>query len=251
VKSSCVFVLIFAALTGACVSTSDSAPKAEPDKADAARQYYQLGARYYRNGNYELARERLELALSFEPRMAIAHYTLALTYEELENNRLATQHYGQAVKYEPNNFDALNAYAVFLCRQREFDEARKQFEKAIAVFDNDNAEIMLTNAGVCMSRKPDYELAETFFRAAIQRKASYGEALIQLSALKHKTGEDLYARAFLERYLESNDASPSVLFLGMKIEEELGDERASSGYRDRLLQEFPDSPESRHVRDSG
>ncbi len=244
-------VSLFVLLLGGCVSTTSDVRQAEPDDADAARQYYQLGARYYRNGSYELARARLELAISFEPRMASAHYTLALTYERLENSRLATQHYKQAVRYEPENYDARNAYAVFLCRQREFAEASIHFEKAVSVPENDNAEIMLTNAGVCMSRKPDYELAEKFFREAIRRKPSYGEALIQMSALKHKTGNDLHARAFLQRYVERNDTSAAVLYLGIQIEEKLGDDRAVAEYREELLRDFPDSAEARHLRDSG
>lgn len=233
-----------------CVSSTSNVAEFEADDADAAKQYYQLGARYYRNGSYELARDRLKLALEFEPRMAMGHYTLALTYEQLENARLATEHYEAAVRYEPKNYDALNAYAVFLCRQREFDEARRQFEKAVSVVENDTAEVMLTNAGVCMSRKPDFEQAEVFFRKAIQRKPSYGEALIQMSALKHKTGNDLHARAFLQRYLERNDPSAAVLYLGYQIEEKLGDERASGEFVDQLLRDFPDSSEAQHVRES-
>lgn len=237
-------------LLGGCISTSTNVSEAEPDEAEAAEKYYQLGARYYRNGSYDLARDRLQLSLQFEPRMAIAHYTLALTYEQLENTRLANQHYEMAVRYEPKNYDARNAYAVFLCHQRKFDEASEQFEKAVSVVENDTAEVMLTNAGVCMSRKPDYEQAEKFFREAITRKPSYGEALIQMSALKHKTGNDLHARAFLQRYLERSEASPSVLFLGIQIEEKLGDERTAAAYRDQLLRDFPNSPEAQHLRES-
>ena len=37
--------------------------------------------------------------------------------------RLATESYERAVKVAPRNFDVLNTYAVFLCRQNRFDEA--------------------------------------------------------------------------------------------------------------------------------
>ena len=48
------------ALLSGCVSTTSGPPRPEADDAEAAEQYYQLGARYYRAGNYELARDRLE-----------------------------------------------------------------------------------------------------------------------------------------------------------------------------------------------
>jgi type IV pilus assembly protein PilF len=248
--------LAFALVTAGCVSstttsTGSASGTAEANNEDAAQQYYQLGARYYRNGSYELARERLERALEFDPKMAIAHSTLALTYEQLENVRLATIHYKKAVDYAPKNYDVRNAYAVFLCRHGDFDAAKTQFDRLADEPEYDTSEISLTNAGVCMSQKPDLIQAEKYFRESINRKPSYGEALIQMSALKRKTGEYLAARAFLQRYLAANAPSAPVLFLGCQIESQLGNDGASTEYVTQLLQDFPDSAEARHVQTAG
>ena len=163
-------VTLLATLTAGCVSTTTgSAPPPERNDEDAAQQYYQLGARYYRNGTYELARDRLERSLEYSPRYANAHLTLALTYEELENLRLATEHYEMAVRYGPDNYEVRNAYGVFLCRYSNFDEAQAQFDRLAKEKKYDNAEIMLTNAGVCMSQKPDFDQAEAYFREAIRK----------------------------------------------------------------------------------
>jgi type IV pilus assembly protein PilF len=234
-------------LISACVSTTSGPELMEADTDAATQRFFQLGAQYYRNGQYDLARDRLLTALEYDPKLAIAHSTLAMTYVQLENQRLAKEHFSKAVKYEPDNFDVRNAYAVYLCQQKEFDKARQQFDRAIAVYNNDNAEIPLTNAGVCMANKPDYVLAEKYFREALEFKSSYGEALIQLAALKHKTGDELHARAFLQRYLVSNEASPSVLLLGVGIENKLGDDRAATDYSNRLLRDYPDSNEAKYV----
>ena len=246
-RSKSLFAVFALIIVSACVSTTSGTPAPEPDAEAAAREYFQLGSQYFRNGNYELARDRLVHALTFDPRSARTHSMLALTYVRLENSRLATEHYEKAVKYEPDNFDSRNAYAVYLCQRKNFDEARKQFDRAIEVYDNDNAEIMMTNAGVCMANKPDYALAETYFRDALKLKSSYGEALIQLSSLKHKTGNDLHARAFLQRYLVSNAPSAPVLYLGIEIESALDDEDASRDYTRQLLREFPDSIEAQYM----
>jgi len=247
-----LLTIVTMSLAGCISSTTTGATATtDPDDNEAAQQYYQLGARYYRNGSYELARERLERAIEFSPRMAIAHSTLALTYERLENPRLATQHYELAVKYEPGNFEVRNAYAVYLCRQANYDGAQQQFDRLAKEKTYDNAEIMLTNAGVCMSQRPDYEKAEEYFREAIRRKPSYGEPMLQLSVLKHRVGDDLRARAFLQRYLESNEASPPVLLLGCQIEEAQGDARAAAFYSNQLFQDFPESAEARSVELAG
>ena len=108
---------------------------------------------------------------------------------------------------------------------------------------------MMTNAGVCMANKPDSVLAEKYFRDALKFKSSYGEALIQLSSLKHETGNNLHARAFLQRYLVANAPSAPVLYLGIEIESALHDEDAASEYSAQLLTDFPDSMEAKYLLD--
>jgi type IV pilus assembly protein PilF len=244
-------VLVTSLLLTGCVTTTTTTNAApEPEKADkgnAADLNYQLGARYYRSGNFELARDRLLLSIELNPKNAVAHYTLALTYEKLENLRLATDAYEKAVQVAPKDFNVQNAYAVFLCNHEHFDEAREHFDRAIKVTENDNSETTMTNAGVCMMQIPDHELAEAYFRQALARKPNYGEALLQLCVLKFSTEDYLGARAFLQRYLNANVPTASVLYLGVRIEEELGDDRARTDYSNQILREFPESAEARRI----
>lgn len=235
----------------ACVSTTTGPVKTKPNEAAAAEQYYQLGARYYRNGNYDLARDRLTRAIEFNPRMAIAHSTLALTYEQLDIPRLAAEHYAKAVRYEPRNIDVRNTYAVFLCRQGEFDEAQEQFDRLARIPENDNPQVPLTNAGVCMLQKPDFELAEDYFRQALDRKPDSPEALLQMVLLKRRTGDGLSARAFLQRFMAVQPLTPSLLLLGVQIEEEMGNDSARLDYLNQLFEKFPDSEEAKRLREAG
>lgn len=233
-------------LLAGCVSTTANVP-AEPDDEDAARQYAQLGARYFRSGNYELARDRLLRAIELDPKLATAHMTLALTYEQLDNERLATEHHNLAVRYGSRNWNVRNAYAVFLCGEERYDDARKQFDEAASIPENDDPEIVLTNAGVCMSQKPDYERAEAYFRAALEEAPAYGEALLQMASLKFQTEDYLQARAFVQRFLATNRATPDALYLAVRTEDELDDARAREAYANQLLREFPDSVPARRV----
>lgn len=243
-------MVAFLWLTG-CISSTTGSSQPDADDDDAAQLNYELGARYYRNGNYELARDRLLYSIELEPKRAIAHSALALTYEQLGNIRLATESYQEAVKVAPRNFDVLNAYAVFLCRQQQFDEAEDYFDRAVNVPENDNAEIMLTNAGVCMAKKPDAARAEAFFRRALERRPNYSEALLQMALLQYSQEEYLRARAFLQRYLSSNPPSAAILYLGVQIETDLGDERARTAYEDQILRDYPTSAEARRILGSG
>jgi type IV pilus assembly protein PilF len=247
-----LFAGVVALLLAGCVETTTSVGGVRPDADDndAAELNYQLGARYYRNGSYDLARDRLLTSIELDPRNAVAHYTLALTYEALGNLRLATGAYEESVRIAPRNHQVQNAYAVFLCKQRKYDDAREHFDRAAAIKTNDDPEVTLTNAGVCMMQKPDHQAAENYFRQALEYKLNYGEALIQMAVLMHATGADLNARAFLQRYLSVNPAAADVLYLGLQIEDALGDERARTEYSEKILRDFPASPQARLILDA-
>lgn len=242
--------LCYLLLTG-CISTTTGSLPVEADNADAAVLNYQLGARYYQSRNYELARDRLLLAVELDPKLAIAHSTLALSYEALGNLRLAKESYGNAVRAEPNNFDVQNTYAVFLCNQKDFGAARKHFDKAANHPENDNAYVTLTNAGKCMAQKPDFKSAEAYFRLALDRRANHPEALLQLCVLKYREEDYLGSRAFLQRFLGSSKTTAGILYLGAEIEGKLGDERARTEFVNQLIREFPTSAEARKVLETG
>jgi len=234
-----------------CVSTTTGPPESVPNDSDAADLNYELGARYYRNGDYDLSRDRLLLAVELDPDNAIAWSTLGLAYEALGNLRLAEEAYGTAVRVAPRDFQIQDNYAVFLCRHGKYDEARKFFDKALKAPTNDYAERTYTNAGVCMMQIPDFEQAEKYLRGALERRPNYGEALLQMSVLSFETSDYLRARAFLQRYLSSNQVTPAVLYHGILIEQELGDDTARREYTMQLLKDYPNSPEAQRVRQSG
>ena len=239
-------------LLSACVSTSTgSITEPVRDDVSAALLNYQLGARYYQQGSYELALDRLKMATEIDPKMAVAHTTLAMTYEALENPRLAREAYDKAIRVAPKDFSVQNSYAVFLCRQRDFEGAQKYFEKAANHPENDNAEVTLTNAGVCMGQKPDAAVAEKFLRMALDQKSNYAEALLQLCLLKFHNEDYLGARAFLHRYMAVSVTSSGVLYLAAKIEDLLGNDKGRVEFEDRLIREFPTSDEARKVLGAG
>ena len=256
VKTEVVAALVLL-VCGACVSTTSGPAIPEADDSEAAESNYKLGRQYYLSGTastgsraqrfYERARDALKRSLEYDSRLAKTHMTLGLTYERLDVPRLAAQHYEQAVRHDPRNFDVRNTYAVYLCRNGRFDDARKQFERVINAPDNDDPEVALTNAGVCMQSVPDAEAAEAYFRRALEEKRDHSEALLQLTFLKRNAGDFLSARAFLERFMAGGRVSAPVLLLAIQIERDIGNDAAEREYTRRLLSEFPDSAEAKRL----
>jgi len=243
-------VATFCLLLSACVSTTTGGAKSTANAAEAAGINYQLAIEYYRNGNYELARDRLILSTELDPKQPIVWSTLAMTYEQLGILRLAEEAHTEALRVGSGNFDVQNSYAIFLCGQQRYDDAEKQFERSIKAAKNDNPELMMTNAGVCLAGKPDAAKAEEYFRRALERRPDYGEALLQMTLLKYQTEDYLGARAFMQRYQSVYPPNPGILYLCVLIEDELADARARSECSNELLRDFPDAEESRRILDN-
>ena len=49
----------------------------------------------------------------------------------------------------------------------------------------------------------------------------------------------------------TNTTTAGILYLGSRIEDELGDNRARADFENRLLSEYPTSPEARKVLSAG
>jgi len=243
--SLCNAVLVLSALvlTG-CVTTDDGDRRSEASPEEAARINYELGAEYIRQGNLELARERLERSVSQNPDLAVARATLALVYDRQGDVELADEQYSRAVRLAPGDASVQNTYAVFLCKRQRYEEAIEYFTRAASNTRYGTPEAALTNAGVCLQQKPDYVRAEQFLRRALQRNPGYSEALLQMASLSVERGNYLRARAFVQRYLAQHPPAPEILLIGVRAERALDDRDAAAGYAADLREQFPSSAEA-------
>ena len=239
-----------------CVTTQvtgDASPVANPKEAAQINQ--ELGIAYLRQGNYELARVKLEKAVDDDPTLATAHSALGLVYERLGAIDEAEDEYRRAARLAGDDPSVLNALGVFLClRRNEPDDALRYFDRALKYPLYPNRVMLFTNAGVC-ARKVDLKMAEDYFRQGLALDLTSSELLLQLSDVSFQQGNYLQSRGFLERYITTIGVSPAVLWLGVQIETALGDARAAEIYGQRLKSEFPISVETRMLleqeRDAG
>src|SRR5688572_30849986 len=162
---------LYAALVvlAACVSNSGSVSERASDN-EAAIANMNLGAGYLRQGNTELAIERLQRALVQDPRLVLAHSTIALAYDQIGSYDDAEEHFRRATQLDPDDGAAANAYAAFLCsRQSRWADAEPYFRRAAADENYGTPEVALTNAGICARDAGELEAAEENFRTALTR----------------------------------------------------------------------------------
>jgi type IV pilus assembly protein PilF len=226
----------------ACVTESKSGSSV-PSEADAAKANTNLGAGYLKQGKPDLAIERLNRALDQDPRNAEAHSTIALAYDQLGVLEDAEVHYKRAVQLEPENGLSANAYAVFLCRHQRWKESEPYFRRAADSRGYRTPELALANAGNCAADNGDQTKAADYYREALTRNKTYPSALRGMMDLSYQQKNYLQARAFVQRYLDSQTANAPVLLMCVNVERQLANKAAADRCAAQLKSGFPTSPE--------
>lgn len=207
----------------------------------------QLAQEYLKRGNLEIARDKLVRALELDPYSAQAHTLSGFLNETIKEYVQAELHYRRAVELRPKDGDMSNNFASFLCKRGRYDEAEVMFQRAFADPFYKTPEVALTNAGICAKDAGKLEQGEAYLREALDRKPDFGPALLPMAAVLFARQDFLRARAFMQRYDAANPASPEALYLGLQIEQALGDERSAEDYRRRLVSGFPRSREAQSL----
>ena len=241
--------LLFALLTG-CATVGEDGQVIDKQKknAEVSHANTMLGIEYLRKGNYEMSREKLNRALAADPNNAVANDAIAVLYEQVGEPELAEKHYRKSLRLNPDNPRGRNNYGQFLCVQGRYADAEKEFLRAANSPFYPTPALALTNAGLCALRIPDEEMAEKYFRQALELDPKYPPALLQMATLRFSGSNYLSARAYLQRYRESGQPTPESLWLGVRTEYALNDHQAWGNYALSLKNNFPDSPEAAELQ---
>ena len=243
--------LIAAAMLTAGCAQQPAKEASNPDnRKRIAEVNTQLAIAYMRDGDNELAVKKLEKAIEADPGFAAAYSTLGLLYNRVGEFDEADANFRKALRLEPSNSAFLNNYGQVLCQNGQHDKGQEMFERARQNPLYSAPEIALNNAGICAMEAGDLPAAEAYFRDALQLNPRIPQALLRMSIISYDLERFLPARAYLQRYLEVGTHTAESLWLGIRIERELGDKDALASYSLQLEKNFPDSNETRLLLES-
>jgi type IV pilus assembly protein PilF len=229
-------------------STSDTMSKPQPNKASDIN--LEIGIDYFRKGNLQAAKDKIDRAIEQNPRSAKAQAAAGLLYDRLNDPKKSESHFERAVSLDSNNPEILNNYAVILCKRDKQAKGEKLFVQAASNPLYKTPEVAYLNAGNCARSAGNLEHAEAHFRRALSIKPRFTEALYQMADLEFQNKNYMSARGFIERYMDGGKPNPAVLWLAYRIERGLTNGSAAGNYAQRLKVEFPNAAETRQLLDS-
>jgi len=238
-----------AVLLAGCVSADGTkALKREDPTETAAKTNIQLGLAYLQQGNYPLAKEKLDRSLKQNPKDPDVHTTLGLLYDRTNEPRLADKHFREALRLAPDKPDVSNNYAIYLCKNGRVDEGVERFAAVAGNKYYRTPEVALTNAGVCLRGAKRLDEAEAKFLAAIKARPNYSEATVQLATQYIEGGKIAEARKLLDTYLGAFKPNAEVLYVAVTAARAAKDRMSEEKYMRILRLEFPDSPQTRALK---
>lgn len=216
-------------------------------KGDAASYNVQLGVAYMDQGNLQVAKDKLDKALEEDPRLPAVHTARALLFDRLNKPKETDDEFREALRLDGDDPSIQNSYAVYLCRTGRTDEGVKLFQTVAANQLYRTPEIAYTNAGVCLRAARRYPPATEQFERALSIRPSYAEGVFQLVELYFMQGDLVHARAQLDKYLGTFDATPDLLFVGVRVTRAQGDQVAAAKLSRKLRVDFPSSDQARRL----
>jgi type IV pilus assembly protein PilF len=227
-----------------------SQPIYRGNDSEIAMANLKLGIGYLQEGLYEKALEKLNRARQAKPDYPPTYNALGVLHQKLGIYDVAENNFKTAIRLNSGDSSALNNYGLLLCQTQRYEEADETFLKAANNPLYATPELAYNNAGTCALNNGQTELAEAYFNKALEKNARVGPALFQMSELSYEQEKYMPARGYLSRYLVFNKHSAKSLWLGIRIERELGDKNAVSSYELLLRNQFSESEEAKLLSQS-
>jgi type IV pilus assembly protein PilF len=217
-----------------------------PNKTrDAAAYNVQLGIAYLHQGDVALAKGKLDRALAQAPGSADVHSARAMLFDRMHDPEKADAEFRTSLRLAPHDPQVVNNYAVYLCQNGRTEEGVRRFEEAAHNALYRTPEAAYTNAGVCLRAAKRDEEARAAFGRALAVRPNFAEAVYQLTELQFQHGELAPARAGIDAFISSYEATADLLLLGVRVARAQGDRVGAQHYARRLQMDFPGTDQAR------
>lgn len=215
----------------------------EPEARKRARIRLELASGYFEQGQTTVALDEIKLALSADPTYAPAYTLRGLVYSRLNELPLAEDSFKRAQQLSPRDPDVLHHYGLFACQQGRYPQAIDLFQQALASPVYGGQAKTLMAKGICQVRAAQFAEAEGSLARSYELDAGNPITAYNLAALQFRRGDYPKAQFTIRRLNNTELANAETLWLGIKVEQRMGNTEAMAQLAQQLSRRFPDSRE--------
>jgi type IV pilus assembly protein PilF len=226
--------------------TTDLRTASDQTNADRRAQVrLELAAAYFARNQLATALDEVKQALEARPDLPEALNLRGLIYAELQEVPLAESSFKRAMALAPQDGDILHNYGWFLCQRRRFAEGNALFTQALALPQYRSFSRTMLAQGACHAMAGDLKRADNVLSRAFELDPSNLATAYNLTDVLYRLGEYERARFYIRRVNQRREtANAQSLWLGMRIENRLGNAVVVRQLGQDLRERFPQSPEA-------
>lgn len=211
------------------------------NKKEAALARLKLALEYLKTGNTAQAQLNLERAEKLDDSVDGIYSSYAYYYQTVGETALADKAYLQALEDFPDNFNTRNNYGAFLCDNRRYEDAEKQFVLAIESPLNTQTANSYENAGLCALRDQKWQRAKTHLSAVLRYESIRARSILGLAKANLELGLLNDAAQQLRNYRRIYSQTSESLWLAIQIEQQRGSVDIAKQLARVLIQKYPNS----------
>lgn len=202
----------------------DTEKKADYKKA--TELYAELAITYASEGYLDRAKQKLIRAQDLQKKhgynLAIVGYAAGYYYQSIGVNPVAEKYYEDTVDDHSKDFEAINFYAQFLCKEKsEYTKAEELFNKSLYISDNDNMAQTLFLYSECVYKQGNKDQALKLMIRADKFRTDYQSAKLRIAQMYFERKE--YKKCYKVIYSMKDDKkffyNRKVLELRLKLAE--------------------------------
>lgn len=245
-------VLISAGGLTGCASSGSSATATpetftdsdEPESRKRAGNRLKLAVLYFQDAKYNFALDEIKQAIQTDPTWFQPYWMRGLIQMQTNDWASAEASFQKALAINPNSSDVKHNYGVLLCKMKRAPDAMRMFSAALADPSYGQRAKTWQEQGICQLANGQKADAENSFMRSYELDAGNPVTGYNLASLLSQRGEMVRAQFYARRINNSDRASAESLWLGIKIERNLGIRDAQSQLEAQLTKRFSQSREA-------
>ncbi len=208
-----------------------------------ARTRLELASSYLQDNKPMIALEEQKKAVRIDPSFYEVYALGGVIYMHMGETQLAFANFERAIALNGRDADSMHNMGWLHCQEGRYPQAAALFKRALSVPIYTGKSKTMMAKGICEARAGDTSAAEVSLKQA--HEADPGNPVISysLAHLLFERGDARGARSYIRPVNNGQYANAQSLWLGIKVERALGNQRAASELAEHLRRRHPSSQE--------
>ena len=235
--------------SGAAANRSEIVTESdETSERRRARIRVELALGYFEQDKTNIALDEIKQAIAADPNFVDAYSLRGLVYMRLNDFGFAEESFKKALSIKPQDANVLHNLGWLKCQQALYPQSVSYFNQALMDPTYRGRAKTLMAQGLCQARAGLRDEAVTSLLKSYEYDAGNPVTGYNLANLLYQKQDDVRAQFYIRRLNNSELANAESLWLGVKVENRLGNREAMTQLGTQLEKRFPQSREAASYR---